>query len=123
MQTVSEYVKSHLEQFRKVYFVVRKDEEKIVFEQLLRHLGKDEDARVSLANCKKCNKRIRIRKKNYDQFVIDGFIPSYCNTCAGETYEQRTCVKCGASFSVTYKEKDQYEQRRIALPTICAECR
>ena len=104
-------------------FVVRKEEEKKVYEQLMHHLGKDEDARVSLANCKKCNKRMRIRKKSYDQFVIEGFIPSYCSTCAGETYEQRTCVKCGALFSVTYREKDRCEQRRMALPSSCAECR
>ena len=123
LQTVSEFVKGHLKQFRKIYFVVRKEEEKKVYEQLMHHLGKDEDARVSLANCKKCNKRMRIRKKSYDQFVIEGFIPSYCSTCAGETYEQRTCVKCGASFSVTYREKDRCEQRRMALPSSCAECR
>ena len=123
LHTVSEFVKLHQKQFRKILFVVRKEEEKQVFDQLLRHLGKDEDARVSLANCKRCNKRIRIRKKSYDQFVVDGFVPSYCNACAGEIYEQRTCVKCGASFSVTYKEKDKCEQRRLALPNSCAECR
>lgn len=123
IRTVSEFVKSHMKQFNKVLFVVRSEEEKQAFEQLMRHLGKDEDARVSLANCKRCNKRIRIRKKSYDQFVVDGFIPSYCNACAGETFEQRTCEKCGASFAVTYKEKDQSEQKRGPLPVICAKCR
>ena len=121
LHTVSEYVEKHLDKFDKITFIVQEDT-KIIFEQLLRHIGKAEDVRVALSNCVKCNRRIRIRKKHYDSCVVDGFIPRYCSTCSKEVYEQRICEICGVIFDITYSEKDNCEQTGKELPIICTQC-
>ena len=123
LETIYEFVKDHPEEIGKIVIVLYDDEMKKIYDLAFRSLGKDKNSRVSAANCKKCNKKIRIRKRTYDMYVLEGAFPSYCSSCSKETYEQKECSKCGEPFGITFKEKDISERTGASLPEICLKCR
>ena len=53
---------------------------------------------------------------------MDGYIPSYCNTCGKEVSRQSKCVKCGELFGITLREQDYSEQTGTPSPDTCPEC-
>lgn len=122
LSTVGEFIKEHQDKIDRVNFSILDKDIKEIYDRLFRHFGKREDTRVSVGNCKKCKKRIRIRKRRYDKFVVEGYIPSYCNTCGGEPCEKNKCEKCGELFDITYRDRDYSKKTGCPLPAICPAC-
>lgn len=122
LYTVGDFVRNHFEQIDKVEFSILDKHILEKYESLFRAFGRDKDSRISIGNCKKCGKKRRIRKRTYDKYIIDGYTPSYCNTCGEEAYGQSKCVKCGEMFDITMREQDYSEQTGTPLPDTCPEC-
>jgi len=122
LYTVGDFVNNHLEQIDKVEFSILNKNILEKYESLFRAFGRKEEYRISIENCKKCGRIRKIRKRTYDKYVVDGYIPSYCNTCGEEVSRQSKCIKCGVLFGITLREQDYSEQTGAPLPDTCPEC-
>ena len=62
--------------------------------------------------CKKCGKEFTA-PKSYD----------YCINCSNEVVETRKCRQCHNEFTVSFGEKNFYNNAGLKLPTRCLKCR
>ncbi|SDL37472.1 O-acetyl-ADP-ribose deacetylase (regulator of RNase III), contains Macro domain [Sarcina sp. DSM 11001] len=122
LYTVGDFVNNHLEQIDKVEFSILNKNILEKYESLFRAFGRKEEYRISIENCKKCGRIRKIRKRTYDKYIVDGYIPSYCNTCGEEVSRQSKCIKCGELFGITLREQDYSEQTGTPSPNTCPEC-
>lgn len=77
---------------------------------------------ISIGNCYVCGKPIRIKK-----YILEKY-PNIVNTkihkeCSNLVYKKLTCIKCFSTFSITYGEKQYFENKGLSLPKKCKNCR
>lgn len=123
IRTIGQYLEDNPDAIEKITFVLFDNATKTFYDRLFRVYGKKPDTKISIGTCRKCEKRIRIRKPVYHKHALVGFMPRYCTACSKETAETRICSSCGVEFAITFGETDYSAQTKTKLSTICKNCR
>lgn len=82
---------------------------------------KESQAKVKVGECEICGCDITMNRLRYNK--IHPVWRKLCNNCRNEVADYDFCVQCGKMFSITYGEKEHYEENGLALPKRCAVCR
>lgn len=76
---------------------------------------------VNLGVCKACGGAITQKSYIVAKFNIGG--QTLHKECRQKIYRYVACKRCGEEFSITYGEKESYENRGHELPKKCKNCR
>lgn len=91
-------------------FLQKKDNKSASVYEIMPTVMKETKSAIKI-KCKMCGRKTPKNKNNI------------CYECLNSTFEKRKCIDCSKEFTITYKEKQGYDDHNYDYPKRCKDCR